>query len=211
MIRSLLLSLLCATAVAAAPPLTITKTGFYLTVIDAAGNPTLEKITTVIDLRDGGVIPDVPPVIPQPDDPPVVQPPVSVDAALISEVKTNALAIQDPASSQAVALVYTQIRDAFNDGLLTEDTIWPTIKIATDSALVTTAGKDWKPFRSKLSSIITVQKQQGNLDTKDELFAYLTAIKAGLEQSAEGSTAIGFADTLKIVQSTNEAIDNATE
>lgn len=201
MLRSLILSLFCSVAVAA-PPLTITKSGYYLTIVDASGNPSLEKIATVIDLRDGGTVPDVPPVVVVPEPPPVI-----VDAALVAEIQAAAVSIQDPASAQGILLAYTQIRDAFSDGLVSDEAIWPVLKTATDSALVVTAGKDWKPFRSKLSAIITARKQQGTLDTKDEIIAYLTAIKAGLEQAAEGSAAISFADTIKIVAKTNEAID----
>jgi len=201
MLRSLALIFLCATA-AASPPLTITQSGYYLTVIDANGNPSLERIATVIDLRDGGIVPDVPPIVITPEPPPVV-----VDAALVAEIKAAAVAIQDPSSAQGISLAYTQIRDAFGDGLVSPESVWPVLKTATDSALVVTAGKDWKPFRSKLSAIITARKQQGLLDGKDEIIAYLTAIKAGLEQAAEGSAAISFADTIKIVKATNEAID----
>lgn len=201
-IRSLTLIFLCATA-SASPPLTITKSGYYLTVVDANGNPSLERIATVIDLRDGGVVPDVPPIVITPEPPPVV-----VDDALVAEIKAAAVAIQDPASAQGISLAYTQIRDAFSDGLVSAEAIWPVLKTATDSALVVTSAKDWKPFRSKLSAVITARKQQGTLDTKDEIIAYLTAIKAGLEQAAEGSAAISFADTIKIVAKTNEAIDD---
>jgi hypothetical protein len=202
MLRSLILSLFCSVAVAA-PPLTITKSGYYLTIVDASGNPSLEKIATVIDLRDGGVVPDVPPVVVVPEPPPVV-----VDAALVAEIKAAAVAIQDPSSAQGISLAYTQIRDAFSDGLVSSESVWAVLKTATDSALVVTSAKDWKPFRSKLSAIITARKQQGLLDGKDEIIAYLTAIKAGLEQAAEGSSAISFADTIKIVAKTNEAIDD---
>lgn len=211
--RKLLIPLtlvLCSLASAASPPLTITKSGYFLTIIDSTGAPVFQKIDNVTDLRPVSSVPvnpvPVDPVVPvDPPKPPVVL----VDKALAASITEAAKAVADPASSQGVALVYSHVSDAYSDGLVSTTSLWNVLKVATDASLAKTsvAGKDWKPFRTKLSDIITDRKQKGTLSTKEQISVFLASVKLGLEQSAIGSSAIAFDQVVSIVKSTNEAID----
>lgn len=195
------------TGIIAAPPLTITQRGYWLTVVDAAGVPSLVKVDTVVDLRSGGA-PDPDP-IPPVDIPPVADTPrPELDLATVTAVRDAAIAISDPNGSQAIAAVYDHIRGAFSDGLLDDATLWTALKTATDDALTITSGSvNWSPFRVKASAIITEAKQHGTLSSKAAIEKTLRSIKQGLAMSADGKPMISDAQLVQIAIKTNEAID----
>ena len=65
-----------------APPLTITDSGYWVTVVDDNGTPSLVRITTVIDLRSGEA--PTPPKDDPGETPPALDPPpagISADVA----------------------------------------------------------------------------------------------------------------------------------
>lgn len=178
------------------PPLTITEAGYFLTVVDDDGTPSHIKLTTIIDMRGGDN--------PTPPDQP------EFDLELVKKVEAWAKANKDPLSAQALAAVYSQVRSAFEDGILDQTTIWPALKGATESALpIVDSGTDWKPFRDQLTAVLTERTQRGTLQTKPEINLLLISTQQGLELSADGSDAIGLDAMVQIAKVTNEAIDAA--
>ena len=187
-------------------PLTITPSGYYLTVIDSSGIPQYTKIETIIDLtgaqQPGPDEPDEPDV---PDEP-------SVDMELVSKIKACAKEVDDPKSAQAIAAVYAHIRGALADGTLTVQTANAALKQATDSALaVINSGKDWTSFRDKLTAEFTERKQRGLLGTSKQVVVALQSVQHGVELAADGSAAISMDNIIEIARRTNLAIDEATK
>lgn len=185
-----------ATSVFGNPPLTITEGGYFLTVVGDDGVPSHVKLTTVIDLRDGGNQP--------PPNPP------EFDLELVKKVQAWAEENKDPIASQALAAVYSQVRGAFEDGILDRTTVWPALKAATEAVLpIVDSGKDWTPFRDKLTAVLTERTQRGTLQTDPQINLLLISTQQGLELSADGSDAIGLDVMVQISKVTNEAIDAA--
>lgn len=188
--------LFCSTALATGP-LTITPSGYYLTVVDSDGKPNYVKIETVIDLTNN---PD-----PTPEEP-------KVNVELVKRTKAWAEEVGDPSSAQAIAAVYAHIRGALTDGVLTPDTVWNPLKQATDSALgVIQDGKDWSKFRSSLTEVFTIAQQKGQLSTTEQIALILLSVQQGVELSADGSVALTMDQMVEITRRTNLAIDGATK
>lgn len=181
-------------------PLTITSSGYYLTVVNESGVPQYTKIETVIDLTGGkSPGPDVP------DD-------SAVDLELVAKTKLWATAIADPQSAQAIAAVYAHVRGAMSDGTLEVQTVSPALLQATDSALEFIAsGKDWSSFREKLTAEFTEAKQRGKLSTVKQIARALKSVQHGVELAADGSTALSMDQLVEIARLTNLAIDKATQ
>lgn len=191
----------------AAPPLTITDTGYYLTILDSSGAPSLVKIDTIVDLTLGDAPAPKPPPDAPPTDPPAPVPP-DLDIATVKGVQAWATEIADPSGSQAVAAVYSHVRGAFADGLLTESSVWSALKTATDDALtIVSPDTNWAPFRKQLSALITLDRQRGTLTSKSEINRLLASTKQGLDMSADGSPMLSDEDLVAIAIKTNEAID----
>ena len=188
-------------AIIAAPPLTITSSGYYLTIVDSSGVPTLVEIETVVDLRDGSE-PDPPK--PGPKKP---QPPPAFDIAIVKAAKTAAEAINDANGSQAIKAVYDHVAGAFADGMLDDANIWPALKTATDDALTITSGAtNWSPFRSSMGALITEMKQRGLMQSKAEIEKVLLSIAQGASMAADGKPALTDGQLVEIAIKTNEAI-----
>ena len=183
--------------------LTITPSGYYLTVVDSSGTPQYAKIETVVDLtgaeqpgHNGPGTPDEP----------------SVDMELVDRVKAWAIAVDDPQSAQAIAAVYSHVRGALADETLTPDSVWETLKQATDSGLgVIKKGKDWSVFRGHITGVFTDAKQRGNLSNAKAICRVLLSIQHGAELAADGSTALTMDQMVEIARRTNIAIDGATK
>ena len=184
-------------------PLTITPSGYYLTVIDSSGIPQYTKIETIIDLTGAQQ--------PGPNEPNVPDEP-SVDMELVNKIKAFAQEVDDPKSAQAIAAVYAHIRGALSDGTLTVQTASSALKQATDSALVViNSGKDWTSFRDKLTAEFTERKQRGLLGTSKQVVVAMQAVQHGVELAADGSAAISMDHIIEIARRTNIAIDEATK
>lgn len=180
-------------------PLTITQSGYYLTVLDQDGAPAYVRLATVIDLTDGkNPTPD------QPDQP-------AVDKELVDKVRDLAKSIDDPASAQAIAAVYAHIRGAVEDGTLDSTTVWGPLKQATDSALALIGGKDWTAFRANLTGVFTLAQQRGELGSAKQVGRILLSVQQGVELAADGATAISFEHVVEIARRTNTAIDGVTK
>lgn len=179
----------------AQPPLTITSSGYYITVVGADGVPQLVKITTVIDMTGGDSTP-APPGVDE------------IDSALAQQVKDWANTAADPQAAQGIAAVYSHIRGAVDDGLLDPVTVWPAFKNATDSAIVVVdGGKKWDEFRTKLSAVVTEGRQRGTLQTPASVSRMARSVQHGLELAADGSDALPLDKLTAIAAKTNEAID----
>lgn len=186
-----------ATSAFSQPPLTITEAGYFLTVVGDDGTPSHIKLTTIIDMRDGGDSPT------PPDQP-------EFDLELVKKVQGWAEANKDPLSAQALAAVYSHVRGAFEDGILDQTTVWPALKQATECALpIVDSGTDWKPFREQLTAVLTERTQRGTLQTAPQIKLLLISTQQGLELSADGSEALGLDALTQIAKVTNEAIDAA--
>lgn len=178
-------------------PLTITKAGYFLTVIGADGTPTFSRLTNVTDLRG-----DTPT---DPDDP--TEP--DVDRELALKARDWAAAVKDPQGAQAIAIVYAHLRGALGDGMLNYATIWTPVMAATDSALESiTAQGDWIAFRERVTEVVTEAQQRGQLQTLQQVTRVLLSIQRGVELSADGSQALGLDKLVEIARRTNEVIDN---
>lgn len=176
-----------------AQPLTITKSGYFLTVVDAEGVPTYVKITDVIDLRG-----EQPPVTPSPNPP--VSPP-QLDMELVRDVKLWAEGAKEPQASQAIAAVYLTVRQA------KLESPWPILKQATDDSLkIVESSGNWETFRKNLSAVITERSQKGTLDNE----TVLRSVQQGLEMSADGSIALPDDVINKIKDTTKGFIKGAT-
>lgn len=193
---AVVLTMLCCTGLLAQPPLTITTSGYYLTQVDASGVPTMIQITTVIDLTDGKNPPQPPP----PDV-------VDIDKALVKSVKSWATEAGETMTAQALAAVYSHVRGAVEDDILTVETIWPVLNEASDFAVECSEGTQWKPFRDKLSDHITEARQRGTLQNKVDVLRLALSVQQGLELSADGSDALSLDKLTAIAAKTNEIID----
>lgn len=189
----------------AAPPLTITRGGYWLTVVDAAGVPTLVKVDTIIDLTAPGDTTPIPPK-PTPEDP---QPPkVDFDLAVVRLVKSSAETIGDHSGALAIKAVYDHVAGAYSDGLLSETSVWSALKVATDDALtITSSSINWSEFRSSVSAVIAEAKQRGALTNKQQIEKMLASISQGLSMSADGKPSLSESQIVQIAVKTNEAID----
>lgn len=185
-------------------PLTITPSGYFLTVVDDSGNPQYVEIKTIIDLA-GTSQPE-----PKAPDEPTDEP--AVDMELVSKVKTWAIAVDDPQSAQSIAAVYAHIRGALADGTLTADSVWDPLKKATDSGLdVIKSGKDWSGFREQMTAVFTDAKQRGKLSDAKSICRILLSVQHGAELAADGSTALTMDQMVEIARRTNTAIDGVTK
>ncbi len=202
-IKAVLLSLtLLSVAVAQSDsPLTITPNGYYLTVVDSSGLPTYVQIKTVIDLTAGQ-----PPTGPgEPDTP-------AVDKELVEKAKVWAMAVDDPASAQAISAVYAHVRGALADGVLNSESVWSPLKQATDSGLgVVQSSKSWSGFRDKLTQEFTDLKQRGKLGDSKSIERALLSVQQGIELAADGSTALSMDQMVEIARRTNLAIDGVSQ
>jgi len=194
-------------------PLTITPGGYWLTYIDGNGVPSFVKVDNVLDLRSSEQ-PKPPVEEPKPDavpDTPVEpKPPVvpDFDLTLVKDSQAWAESIGDTDTSQAISAVYAHVGGAFEDGLVKPESIWQVLRVATNDAIKIADGKkDWKPFRDKLSDIVTLGLQQGTLADKKAVMRLINSVRQGLDQSADGSTAITIDKLIRIAASTNGAID----
>lgn len=181
--KQLLFLLLCS-PLYAQPPLTITDSGYYITVVEA-GVPTYVELTQVTDLTKNS-----------PDPPPVPKPPI-VDKVIVDQVVAWSSALKDPDGAQALAIVYKTV---YNAKL---ETPWQSIKSASVASLTlikTTA--DWESFRAKVSALITKEAQQGTLD--DALV--INSVQHGLELSADGSPSLSIDVITKIIDLTQGMI-----
>lgn len=207
-ISFLLLALHCSVAFSQSyqksdSPLTITPSGYYLTIVDASGTPQYTRIETVIDLTGAEK--------PGPGDPDVPDEP-AVDMELVAKVKAWAIAVNDPQSAQAIAAVYSHIRGALADGTLTAESVWSPLKQATDSGLgVIKEGKDWSGFREQITGEFTDAKQRGKLSDAKAIGRMLLSVQHGAELAADGSTALTMDQMVEIARRTNTAIDGATK
>ena len=194
-----LAGLLFATSALAQPPMTITPSGYYVTVLDASGVPTLVKLTVIVDLT-GGTTPDSPTPPTPPSD--------SVDLEVVKQVKAWADAVADPQGAQGIAAVYSHVKGAVDDDTLSTTTAWGVLSQATDAAIIVTdSGAKWKAFREKLSAIITEGTQRGTLQSKASIALLMRSVQQGLELSADGSDALSLDLLTRIAMRTNEAID----
>ena len=187
------------------PPLTITDGGFYFTVVGDDQVPMLVEITRITDLRTNGGKRE-----PRDNSPP--EPPTEDESDFIKaaepKVREWASVVADPQSAQGIAAVYSHVRGAVEDDLINTKSVWPVLKTATDSAIeITTIGKDWVPFRDKLSSLITEGQQRNEVSSKADIIKLMLAVQQGLELAADGSIALSMDKLTRIAKATNEAID----
>jgi len=181
-------------AVASPPVLIITQGGYFYLEVGADGVPVSTPVPSIIDLRVGGDSPSDPPAPP-------------VDAATVRQVRDLAKAVEDPAGSQALALVYTQVAGAVADELIGVTMSMDATRKATDSALaLVVTAKDWGPFRSELSNIVASRIQRGDLATPKQMADFMLAVASGLELAASGSRALDFSVVIGIATATNNAL-----
>lgn len=177
------------------PPLTITEAGYFITTLDAEGKPVYTELTTVIDLTGGNA-----------PSPPGDEP--KFDMELVKLSQEWAKEVGDPKSAQALAAIYSQVRAALEDEVLSKGNIWPTLGKATDKGLaVVDSVEKWKPFRAKLTALMTERSQRGTLSTPQQINTLLLSVQQGLEQSADGSDALGVDVLVQIAKCVNEVID----
>lgn len=188
--------------VVAAPPLTVTDSGYYLTVIDAAGVPTLQKIGNITDLRTDGVPPVTPPTKPAPSK-------VALDLTIVKDSTAWAKAVDDSLTAQGLALAYEGVMAGCQDDSLDTTTVWEAMRVSTDKAIgIVGTGKDWKGYRTKVSELITLGVQKGTLSDNRSVLVLLNSLRQGLEMSADGSAALPLGKSVAIATATNEAIDD---
>ena len=205
-----ILALLAIVPAVASPPLTITESGYYLTIVDGNGLPALEKIDNVTDLRAG----DQPPVVPDKPAPPVppkpAPPKIELDLVLVKDSTEWAKSIADPLTAQAISLVYDQVGGAFQDDTIEAAKVWEVMKDATDVAVAGVgSGKDWKPYRTKVSDVITLGRQKGMMAEKQSVLVLLNSLRQGLEMAADGTPSLPLAKAVEIATKTNEVIDDS--
>lgn len=176
--------------------LTITKAGYFLTVVDAEGLPEYVKLINVIDLTT--------PSDPAPPTNPNPQPP-KLDMELVKDVQSWATDVADPQGSQAIAAVYSTVRKA------NLEAPWHILNQATNESLsIIENDSDWGTFRKNLSAVLSERAQRGTLDAA----VVLMSVQQGLEMSADGSVALPIDTVNKIIDTTKGIIKgniNATK
>lgn len=204
---TLLAVLLYTSSVQAEETLTITESGYYLTILDSSGVPYYSKINTIVDLRNNTT--DTPTTTPPTNPVPPTDPPTHSD--LVAQVTKWASTIDDPHSAQAIAAVYAHISEALDDNTLSPGNVWEPLKQSTDSALgVVVNSKDWSEFRDKLVKIFTKLQQLGKLSSSDEIEKVLMSVQKGLTLSAN-TTELTMDQLVEITRRTNLAIDGVTK
>lgn len=169
------------------PALLITQSGHYFVVLDSDGEPTLVKITQVIDMTGGGG--PVPPDDPTPPKPPTV----TVQVAELTK------SVNHPVGAQALSLTYGTIADSLRDGKLSYENTLPALKQASDTVLTAVkAGDKWVGWRASVGDILTAKMQSGDVTNARELEKFLREVKAGLDSAAGTEAALDPA-TLQLI------------
>lgn len=184
-------------AVASPPVLVITPGGYFYLEVGADGVPVSTPVERIVDLSGDAKPPVDPPAPPEPP----------IDVALARQVRDLAKAVADPAGSQALALVYTQVSGAVADGIVPVADSLEAARKASDKALALVVTiKNWDTFRGELSTLAANRIQRGELTTPKQMAEFLQAIASGLELSADGSTALDFGVVIGIATATNNAM-----
>lgn len=153
---------------AAAPTgLVITDDGYYfLTNENGTLTQTKVPVSRIMDLRTGNA-PDPTPVPPDESDPISVQ------------VKAWTAEVGDPASAQALAIVYREVGKSASGQ--SRDAVITALRMATDAVLAKTGGGDrWKGWRSKVSGLIDSEEAKGPVNWQK----LCNSVANGLESAA---------------------------
>ena len=178
------------------PPLTITDSGYWITIVDESGNPSYLKIETVNDLRTGAkppVTPDTP--APKPIDPP--------PAGISTDAGAWTLEINDPDTAQRYALMLETIRDGVIDEQVGVAYVSRAMKEAADEIV----GENWDPFRKKLSAAITKRKQEGVFSKKKEIVDFLEFVRYGIAYASRFDDRLTDSEAVAVIVKTNRVID----
>lgn len=178
----------------AGPPLTITDSGYYVTLLDSAGNPTLERVETVVDLRSGSDKPE------PPKDPPALDPPPNGISANVAKWSVEVGLFID---AQRYALVMETARDGVADGLIDYRSVFPVLRKSADRLL----SDEWSEFRRRLSDYLAEAVQEGDFSTEAKTRNQLELIRYGLEYSAHGKAeSLTPQQAITVVSTVNEII-----
>lgn len=188
--------------IAGPPPLTITDAGYFLTIVDTDGVPSLVRIPTVVDLRKGG---EAPPELPDAPEQPDPEEPVEPPAGISADAAEWSAAVGDPKGAQEYALIFETVRDAAIDGKVTTATVYHVLHSAADAVM----DEQWQPFRRKLSDYLIAKTQEGWLSNKTEIANTLEAVRYGVAYSARGSDSITPGEALAVVSKTNSIVNEA--
>jgi hypothetical protein len=196
-IALLTVGLAALSAPAAEPTLVITKAGYWLLSEDAAGVPSLTKLTRVDD-RTGGTTPIPPPVTPPPTDPP------PVGTAISEQVRQWSSSISHPLGRQALALIYKTVGERVDAGTIPPDQAFLAVKATTDATFNAIGGaENWTAWRQKVGALAETLQDQGKLTTKAQVGSFMGEVAAGLSaaqaQSSPDEAAVG-PETLNDVQ-----------
>lgn len=198
---TLIIAVVLLTVAPAAPPLTITDAGYFLTAVDANGVPTLERIDTVVDLRTGG---DLPPTA---DDPPQSEPEPPPDG-ISADTYRWASQVDRSDEAQKYALIFETVRDGVLDGQVPIVKITDALKLSADGLI----GDQWQEFRQRVGDHLVDSLTRGDLGTPEKAAGELELIRYGIAYSArETENALTDADAVAVVAKVNSVIDSLGE
>ena len=154
------------------------RPGSYLVTVAA------DRAVSVVPFRvvRPGASPSPPPTVP-----PVGQPPGSPSPfeAEVERITKEALAKGGTATTgAALSSVYSLVADEVLAGRIAPASALPAIKAATDLVLAKQAdGAAWATWRQSIGDALTILNQQGQLGTRDQVWAALRQIANGLNKA----------------------------
>lgn len=197
--------LLVAGVIAGPPPITITDSGVYATILDDAGVPSFVRVTDVTDLRTDGDSPPIVPDGPEEPDPPteLVPPPEGISA----DVAGWASDAGDSVGAHKYALIFETVHDGVLDDLVASDDVFRVLKESANGII----DQRWKTFRRNLGEYLVDAGQTGKFETKELLADQLELIRYGVVYSTRDSEPITTAEAVEVIAKVNAVITRIRE
>lgn len=185
---------LLSTSAQAENVLLITKTGYYLMVIDdATGVPDKPVAFTKVLDTTNGTTPVPPGGGPDTPEPPVADPVSDLAQAWAEEAN-------DPAGAAVMQLVYGMVGTSVEKGDIPPEKAWDALKAATDQGLSASGTPSkWKPFRVKVADYIAARNREGRLNTGAEIGKFLKDLSTGVGRVVEAEAAALDEDQRKVI------------
>lgn len=200
-----LLALLAALPATAGPPLTITDSGYWITVVDD-GVPTLVPVGPVIDLRSGSQPPADDGTGNDPDDP--TDAPAPPPQGIGADVARWAAEVNRPDEAQRYALIFETVRDGTLAGDIPIVKVLDVLKRSADGMI----SDDWTAFRQSVGDYLTDRLTTGQMGTVKKAAGELELIRYGLGYSArDAENALTDADMVEVVAKVNSIVDSLGE
>jgi hypothetical protein len=188
---SALLILVCASVAQAQTeaPIVVNRSGVFYLLEGADGVPFLKPVAKYIIMGDAPAPPPVTPPTNPPGEPPIIPPPTGDEVG--PKVREWTRNVDHPLGRQALVLIYGTVADKVADGSISVTQAAPAVRASTDTVFATIGGGEkWADFRLKVGDLANQLGSQGKLNTKEQMAAYLRAVKLGLSLGTQSQAAL---------------------